>query len=78
MEPPLDAAQVARLVFGRSRSWFYAHLPELRKAGFPEPDDLSGRWDREDLDAWRARRRKMRAGVEAHVADRDIDRFFGL
>lgn len=52
------SATVARIVFGRSVDWFYAHKKTLmRRQGFPRPISPYGwpRWNGQDLLAWMAR-----------------------
>jgi hypothetical protein len=49
------SAEVARLLFGRSVEWFYAHRSELtQREGFPLPISRIGqpRWRGADLLAW--------------------------
>lgn len=52
MGRPLSAAAVARLILGRSPSWFYSHRDELEKAGFPQPLPVVNRYDPEAIKAW--------------------------
>ena len=41
---------------GLSEGRFTTLLPKLQKAGFPKPDDLLERYDREAIDCWLDRR----------------------
>lgn len=52
-----DSAQVARLVHGKSVSWFYHHRRQLEAKGFPKPCSPigHGRWDGAALIAWKQR-----------------------
>lgn len=74
---PIDATGAARML-GRSRAWFYAHLDELAKRGFPEPLPISRRWDPDAIDAWKARFRRTGDAVRAYAEDAGIDSLFGL
>jgi predicted DNA-binding transcriptional regulator AlpA len=47
----LNAGQVARML-GHSRNWFNAHLPQLRRAGFPKRDQLLGGWHAAAVQRW--------------------------
>lgn len=47
---------------GLATTTFYARRPALEEAGFPRPDPLLKRWNREDVEAWI---RQRRAIVEA-------------
>lgn len=74
---PIDATDAAKLL-GRSRAWFYAHIDELLKRGFPDKLPVCGRWDPVAIGAWKARQATMRQAVQAHVAKSAIDEAFGL
>lgn len=74
---PVNAAGAAKML-GRSRAWFYAHLEELAKRGFPDPLPVCGRWDPAAIDAWKTRSARMDCAVHAHRDDSDIDQLFGL
>lgn len=51
------ANDVARLLFGRTIYWFYAHRGALEEEGFPRPISKIGRprWSGHALIAWRDR-----------------------
>lgn len=51
---------------GRSVGWLRQHRGDLEREGFPRMDRLIGRTNRQDLEAWVARRRMVAddAGAE--------------
>lgn len=64
----LSAAQVAAMPgIERSTAWFYQHLPELERDGFPLKDQLLGGWHRAAVQEWLDRR----AGRTAQSPTRD-------
>jgi predicted DNA-binding transcriptional regulator AlpA len=54
--PRLLSAPRLAAYLGRSPSWLYEHLPELRARGFPAKVEVFDAWDRRAVDAWLDRR----------------------
>jgi hypothetical protein len=54
---PRDApAAVAARVLGLTEAQFAEKLPQLLARGFPKPDETTGLFDLDAIDAWRRRR----------------------
>jgi predicted DNA-binding transcriptional regulator AlpA len=73
----VDAKGAARMI-GRSRSWFYLHRKELKKAGFPEALPVSEKFDPTAIEAWKARQGRMGQAVPEAREEEARNRAFGL
>lgn len=65
--PPrgLTAYEVAYYL-GVSETHFHRKLPELRRAGFPEPDSLLRRYDKAAIDRWLDMRSDLAESSDDH------------
>lgn len=70
---PMSANQVARIVFNRSRDWFYRHRRILEdERGFPKRGETG--WDPVAIARWQARRRGAAPPAATNTDDSSADR----
>lgn len=62
--PPVTAARR----MGMSLEAFLLKLPELRQRGFPAPDETTGNYDLDAIDAWRRARNPQLFGQPSLTA----------
>ena len=70
-EPGDIEASVAAQRMGLSPRVFASALPELHKRGFPYPDDTTGKFDFQAIEAWRRDRHRIEARHPFDADDAD-------
>jgi predicted DNA-binding transcriptional regulator AlpA len=73
----LSLAEVGKKL-GRSRSWIYDHLDELKRLGLPDPLPIINRFHSAAIDAWLERIGMRSSAAKEHTEARELDAAFGL